>query len=117
MHGFTAIFGMFVVPERQPRTTQLAFPEGDEGAMAIAQAYAELRAPRAASHVGLRCRLRLRRLLGSCGAPIQRRDERGARAARASCQGAQGSDGEAWPRAAAAGKREGGPRECAGSAH
>lgn len=44
MHGFTAIFGMFVVPERQPRTTQLAFPEGDEGAMAIAQAYAELRA-------------------------------------------------------------------------
>jgi len=40
MHGFTAVFGMFIVPGRQPRAAPLAFADGD----AIAAAYAELRA-------------------------------------------------------------------------
>ena len=46
MHGFTAVFGMFVIPERQARTSLLAFPElsTPEGVAAIAAAYAEIRA-------------------------------------------------------------------------
>jgi len=39
MHGFTAIFGLFIVPARQPRTCPLAFADAD----AIAAAYSELR--------------------------------------------------------------------------
>jgi len=39
MHGFTAIFGMFIVPERQPRASQLAFADAN----AVAAAYASLR--------------------------------------------------------------------------
>jgi hypothetical protein len=44
MHGFTAIFGMFVVPERQVCTAQLAFAGGEEGAASIAAAWGEMRA-------------------------------------------------------------------------
>ena len=40
MHGFTAIFGLFIVPERQARAGALAFADAD----AVAEAYAEIRA-------------------------------------------------------------------------
>lgn len=39
MHGFTAIFGLFIVPPRPPRASQLAFADDD----AVAAAYAEAR--------------------------------------------------------------------------
>jgi small ligand-binding sensory domain FIST len=39
VHGFTAVFGMFIVPQRQPRATELAFADAD----AVAAAYEELR--------------------------------------------------------------------------
>ena len=39
MHGFTAIFGLFIVPPRQPRASALAFADDDE----VAAAFAELR--------------------------------------------------------------------------
>ena len=40
MHGFTAIFGLFIVPPRKPRAAELAF----EDDAAVAAAYAEVRA-------------------------------------------------------------------------
>ena len=39
MHGFTAIFGLFIVPPRQPRASALAFADDAE----VAAAFAELR--------------------------------------------------------------------------
>ena len=39
MHGFTAIFGLFIVPPRQPRASELAFADD----AAVAAAYAQLR--------------------------------------------------------------------------
>ena len=39
MHGFTAVFGLFILPERKPRASVLGFADASE----VAAAYAEVR--------------------------------------------------------------------------